>query len=140
MISSRGVAKKRRTQELAELTVKSSPSVAAAQHSWRGGNHRCRPCHPALREGPSPNDRRRRSAYRSGFTKIAKTTPCKVECWSSHPDLIPSGFIDLDVGGLEHRPPGILDRRPKRPGGMSARPDAEITFQLASVGAVGRVT
>src|SRR6202035_1875335 len=128
MISSRGVAKKQRTHELAELTVKSSPSVAAAQHSWRGGNHWRRPCHPALREGPSLKDRRRRSAYRSGFTKIAKTTPCKVECWSSHPDLIPSGFIDLDVGGLEHRPPGILDRRPKSAGGTYARADAANTF------------
>src|ERR1700692_4478973 len=39
MISSRGVAKKRRAQALAEMTVKSSPSVAAKQQSWRGSNH-----------------------------------------------------------------------------------------------------
>jgi hypothetical protein len=40
MISWRGVAKKRRAQDLAGMTVKSSVSVAAKQQSWRGGNHR----------------------------------------------------------------------------------------------------
>jgi hypothetical protein len=39
MISSRGVAKKRRAQVLAAVTVKSSPSVAAKQQWWRNGNH-----------------------------------------------------------------------------------------------------
>jgi hypothetical protein len=39
MISWRGVAKKRRMQELAWMTVKSSLSVATKQQSWRGGNH-----------------------------------------------------------------------------------------------------
>jgi hypothetical protein len=39
MISWRGVAKKRRAQELAAMTVKSSLGVAAWQQSWRDGNH-----------------------------------------------------------------------------------------------------
>jgi hypothetical protein len=39
MISWRGVAKKRRAQDLAGMTVKSSVSVASKQQSWRGGNH-----------------------------------------------------------------------------------------------------
>jgi hypothetical protein len=39
MISWRGVAKKRRAQELAWMTVKSSLSVATKQQSLRGGNH-----------------------------------------------------------------------------------------------------
>jgi hypothetical protein len=39
MISWRGVAKKRRGQELPLITVKSSPGVAATQQSWRDGNH-----------------------------------------------------------------------------------------------------
>src|SRR5258708_29501609 len=39
MISARGVAKKRRTQELAGVTVKCSLSVAVKQQSWRNGNH-----------------------------------------------------------------------------------------------------
>src|ERR1700693_371187 len=39
MISSRGVAKKRRAQVLAAFEVKCSQGVAAAQQSWRGGNH-----------------------------------------------------------------------------------------------------
>src|SRR5665811_112166 len=39
MISWRGVAKKRRAQELDEMTVKSSLGVATEQHSWRRGNH-----------------------------------------------------------------------------------------------------
>src|ERR1700733_8384016 len=39
MISSRGVAKKRRAQGLAGMTVKSSLGVAGGQQSWRGGNH-----------------------------------------------------------------------------------------------------
>src|SRR5712691_4957401 len=39
MISSRGVAKKRRAQELAGMTVKCSLSVASKQQSWQGGNH-----------------------------------------------------------------------------------------------------
>src|SRR3981189_3028722 len=39
MISWRGVAKKRRAQELASMTVKSSLSVATKQQSLRGGNH-----------------------------------------------------------------------------------------------------
>src|SRR6266446_9833460 len=39
MISSRGVAKKRRTQELAGMRVKCSLSVATKQQSWQGGNH-----------------------------------------------------------------------------------------------------
>src|SRR5258706_12979595 len=50
MISSRGVAKKRRAQELAGMTVKCSLSVATKPQSWRGGNHcdrRCRVAHPA---------------------------------------------------------------------------------------------
>jgi hypothetical protein len=37
MISWRGVAKKRRAQELAAMTVKSSLSVAARTQSWLGG-------------------------------------------------------------------------------------------------------
>jgi hypothetical protein len=39
MISWRGVAKKRRRQELAVLTVKSWRTVASTQQSWRNGNH-----------------------------------------------------------------------------------------------------
>jgi hypothetical protein len=39
MISRRGVAKKRRAQGLARMTVKSSLTVASAQQSWRDGNH-----------------------------------------------------------------------------------------------------
>jgi hypothetical protein len=39
MISSRGVAKKRRAQQLAGMTVKCSLTVAGEQQSWRGGNH-----------------------------------------------------------------------------------------------------
>jgi hypothetical protein len=39
MISRRGVAKKRRAQGLARMTVKSSVTVASAQQSWRDGNH-----------------------------------------------------------------------------------------------------
>jgi hypothetical protein len=35
----RGVAKKRRMQEVAGLRVKCSLSVAARQQSWQGGNH-----------------------------------------------------------------------------------------------------
>src|SRR6266404_6063390 len=42
MISWRGVAKKRRAQELAGIAVKSSVSVATAQQSWHRGNHRSR--------------------------------------------------------------------------------------------------
>lgn len=42
MISSRGVAKKRRGRELPARRVKSSLSVAGRQQSWRCGNH----CHP----------------------------------------------------------------------------------------------
>jgi hypothetical protein len=38
MISWRGVAKKRRAQEVAGIAVKSSVSVATAQQSWRAGN------------------------------------------------------------------------------------------------------
>jgi hypothetical protein len=41
MISSRGVAKKRRAQVVAGMTVKSSPGVAAKQHSLRPGNPHC---------------------------------------------------------------------------------------------------
>src|SRR6266404_1692566 len=40
MISWRGVAKKRRAQEVAEMRVKCSESVAAGQQSWRRGNHK----------------------------------------------------------------------------------------------------
>src|SRR6266849_1003896 len=43
MISSRGVAKKRRAQELAGMTVKCSLSVASKQQSWPSGNHFRRP-------------------------------------------------------------------------------------------------
>jgi hypothetical protein len=39
MISSRGVAKKRRGRQVAAMRVKSSLSVAVTQQSWRGGNH-----------------------------------------------------------------------------------------------------
>jgi hypothetical protein len=44
MISRRGVAKKRRAQELAAMTVKSSVGVAARTQSWPGGNHVCVRC------------------------------------------------------------------------------------------------
>src|SRR5713101_7459924 len=46
MISSRGVAKKRRAQELAGMRVKCSLSVASMQQSWRGGNHLACPTKP----------------------------------------------------------------------------------------------
>src|SRR6202035_1210061 len=39
MISWRGVAKKRRAQEVAAMRVKCSPSVAMKQQSWRGRHH-----------------------------------------------------------------------------------------------------
>ena len=39
MISARGVAKKRRAQQLAATRVKSSFGVAARQQSWRRGHH-----------------------------------------------------------------------------------------------------
>jgi hypothetical protein len=39
IISSRGVAKKRRGSEVAAMRVKSSLSVATRQQSWPSGNH-----------------------------------------------------------------------------------------------------
>jgi hypothetical protein len=59
MISSRGVAKKRRAQVLAAFAVKCSQGVAAAQQSWRGGNHLLGP--------PSRIAGRRRSGYRGVY-------------------------------------------------------------------------
>src|SRR5665213_3530377 len=53
MISSRGVAKKRRAQGLAGMTVKCSPSVAVRQHSLRTGNP-LQPC-TAVAEGVWPD-------------------------------------------------------------------------------------
>jgi hypothetical protein len=43
MISWRGVAKKRREHEMAKKAVKSSGTVASAQHSWPDGNDRWMP-------------------------------------------------------------------------------------------------
>src|SRR5258706_10544896 len=40
MISPRGVAKKRRAQELAGMRVKCSRNVVLEQQSWLGSNHR----------------------------------------------------------------------------------------------------
>jgi hypothetical protein len=45
--------------------------------------------------------------------KIAKTTPCKVECWSSRPDLIPSR---LRARPASVTAPADADRRQQRPG------------------------
>src|SRR5438552_16597224 len=50
IISSRGVAEKRRAQELAGMTVKCSLSVATKPQSWRDCNHFCGP-HNQARSG-----------------------------------------------------------------------------------------
>src|SRR5229473_2697920 len=69
MISWRGVAKKRRAQELAGMTVKCSLSVATRQQSLRGGNHLACPRTNGLAQDKAVQ------------------------------------LFDLDVGGLDHRPP-----------------------------------
>src|SRR5437660_9949771 len=69
MVSWRGVAKKRRAQDLAGMTVKCSLSVASKPQWWRCGNH------------PSCS---------------AQFSALGVRAF---------GLLNLDVGGLDHRPP-----------------------------------
>src|SRR6266446_3849034 len=55
MISSRGVAKKRRTQELAGIRVKCSRNVVITQQSWHDGNHLLAPIPHCTLGGCYPN-------------------------------------------------------------------------------------
>src|SRR5882762_1072954 len=72
MISWRGVAKKRRAQDLAGMTVKSSVSVATKQQSWRGGNHFCLPAASRCRRR---SRRRRQTRTSKGGPRQGGTMP-----------------------------------------------------------------